>query len=388
MLVCSILFRLRYSENPSHDKLATSRGWRVRWAASRNSTALEKTGRSTSSGCSNFFDANGIDGAEKKRAVFLSVIGAATYKTLRNLLSPIKPGEKSYLELVDVMTKHFKPTPSEIVERFKFHSRTRRPGESVGVFVAELRSLAEFCNFRDTLEVMLRDRIVCGINDDAIQKRLLAEPALNYEKAVEMAMNMETAAQSMKELKGRADSSTTHTPPHHQVHRTSATPVSSTSSQVESGPSTCYRCGFRGHTVSQCRADKNVVCHQCGKKGHMRRACRSRQKTQQSSQQSAGMGNFRTVRQLEEDEEESDSQSLSGSPLCHVKSSAVHHSPPIRVKVKLDECLVGMEVDTGAAVSIMSEAIFRELWPTRELLPSQIRLQAYSKAPIPGILHC
>ena len=62
-------------------------------------------------------------------------------------------------------------------------------------------------------------------------------------------MNMETAAQSMKELKGRADSSATHTPPHHQVHRTGATPVSSTSAQVESGPSTCYRCGFRGHTV-------------------------------------------------------------------------------------------------------------------------------------------
>lgn len=120
----------------------------------------------------------------------------------------------------------------------------------------------------------------------------------------------------------------------------------------------------------------------------MRRACRSRQKTQQSSQQSAGMGNFRTVCQLEEDEEESDSQSLSGSPLCHVKSSAVHHSPPIRVKVKLDECLVGMEVDTGAAVSIMSEAIFRVLWPTRELLPSQIRLQAYSKAPIPVVGYC
>ena len=120
----------------------------------------------------------------------------------------------------------------------------------------------------------------------------------------------------------------------------------------------------------------------------MRRACRSRQKTQQSSQQSAGMGNFRTVCQLEEDEEESDSQSLSGPPLCHVKSSAVHHSPPIRVKVKLDECLVGMEVDTGAAVSIMSEAIFRVLWPTRELLPSQIRLQAYSKAPIPVVGYC
>ena len=41
-----------------------------------------------------FFDANGI-ADEKKRAVFLSVVGAATYKTLRDLLSPTKPNKKS-----------------------------------------------------------------------------------------------------------------------------------------------------------------------------------------------------------------------------------------------------------------------------------------------------
>jgi hypothetical protein len=77
-----------------------------------------------------FSVANGIDGAEKKRAVFLSVIGPSTYKTLRNLLSPDKPGDKSYASLVDTLSKHFKPAPSEIVERFRFNSRIRRPGES------------------------------------------------------------------------------------------------------------------------------------------------------------------------------------------------------------------------------------------------------------------
>ena len=61
-------------------------------------------------------------------------------------------------------------------------------------FVAELRSLAEFCNFGGTLEVMIRDRIVCGINDTAVQKRLLAEPGLTYAKAVEIAQGAETAA--------------------------------------------------------------------------------------------------------------------------------------------------------------------------------------------------
>ena len=43
-----------------------------------------------------FFSANGVDDADKKRSVLRTVIGAATYKTLRNILSPEKPGEKPY----------------------------------------------------------------------------------------------------------------------------------------------------------------------------------------------------------------------------------------------------------------------------------------------------
>ena len=70
-----------------------------------------------------FFDANGITDGDKQRAVLLTIVGAATYKTLRNLVSPSKPGGKTYKELVEALSKHFNPTPSVIVERFKFYSR-------------------------------------------------------------------------------------------------------------------------------------------------------------------------------------------------------------------------------------------------------------------------
>ena len=93
-----------------------------------------------------FFAANGIDDAAKKRAVLLSVVGAVTYKILRSIVSPSKPGEKSYAELVEALSKYFKPTPSEIVERFKFHSRVRKAGESIANYVAELRSLQFRCD--------------------------------------------------------------------------------------------------------------------------------------------------------------------------------------------------------------------------------------------------
>lgn len=41
-----------------------------------------------------------------------------------------------------------------------------------------------------------------------------------------------------------------------------------------------------------------------------------------------------------------------------------------------------MEVDTGAAVSIMSQTTFDELWPNRSKAPSMVRLQSYSAEPI------
>ena len=48
------------------------------------------------------FVAYGITTAEKKRAILLSVIGDDTYKLLSSLLSPDKPGDKSFDELVAV----------------------------------------------------------------------------------------------------------------------------------------------------------------------------------------------------------------------------------------------------------------------------------------------
>ena len=41
-----------------------------------------------------FFAANSIAEDEKKHSVFLTMIGAATYKVLRDLVAPAKPGTK------------------------------------------------------------------------------------------------------------------------------------------------------------------------------------------------------------------------------------------------------------------------------------------------------
>ena len=134
-----------------------------------------------------YFVANDVRTAEKQRAVLLSAVGGQTYQLIRNLLTPTKPTEVTFAEIVDaVLQKHVQPRPSIIVERFNFHSRARRQGEDVSTYVAELRKLSEHCKFGTALNDMLWDRLVCGIVDQRIQRRLLAEPDLTFAKALEL----------------------------------------------------------------------------------------------------------------------------------------------------------------------------------------------------------
>ena len=110
----------------------------------------------------------GIKDARKKD-VFLAVFGPQPYKLLKSLVAAAKPGDKEYNQLVQLLTQHFELAPSEIVRRYHFNSRIQQKGESVATYVSELRGLAQFYNFGESLETMLRDHVVCAINDKLIQ---------------------------------------------------------------------------------------------------------------------------------------------------------------------------------------------------------------------------
>ncbi len=133
-----------------------------------------------------YFEANDIEDKDKKRSIFLSVIGAKTYKLLRGLIRPEIPNKLSYEELSQAIRNHYVPKPSVIVQRYKFNTRVRGNDESISTFMAELRTLSEHCEFGVSLDEMLRDRLVCGVNEDRIQRRLLAEPVLDLKKALKL----------------------------------------------------------------------------------------------------------------------------------------------------------------------------------------------------------
>ena len=133
-----------------------------------------------------FFEANEIAAANRV-AVFLSGIGGGTYSLLRNLQVPTLPKDKTLDEIVDVLTKHYEPKTLVIAEGFQFHRRNQAVGESVAEYIAELRRLTRHCEFGAYLDDALRDRFVCGLQSETIQKKLLMETDLTFQRAVENA---------------------------------------------------------------------------------------------------------------------------------------------------------------------------------------------------------
>ena len=220
-------------------------------------------------------------------------VGSGTHDVsiARSLIAPANPSDKTFEELTEVLKTHFNPEPSEIVERYKFHTRIRRPGETVATYLSELRALSVSCNFGPVLDDMLRDRLVCGINDDQMQERLLSEPKLTLEKATKIAHSVESAVQNVRQLQSVQPMQESR----EGVHKVGSSPLHTR----EKSAITCYPCGKTGHQSARCR-HKGAKCYSCGKVGHLQAVCRS--KPSQDSEQPKSQQPH-SVRQVKETEE-------------------------------------------------------------------------------------
>ena len=138
-----------------------------------------------------FFTANDIP--DRKTPVFLRVVGGSTYGLLRNLVAPANLKDKSFEEIVKVFKAHFEAKLIIIAERYRFHRREQAPDESVTAYLAKLHHLAATCTFDDYLDQALRDRLVCGLQSESIQRSLQSETDLDLSRAVKVAQGMEAA---------------------------------------------------------------------------------------------------------------------------------------------------------------------------------------------------
>ena len=326
-----------------------------------------------------YFVANDIHAAEKKRAILLTVVGPTTYRLLKTLVSPQKLDEFTFAELVETAAKHFSPKPSVIVKRFEFNSRRQREGEVISAYVAELRKIAEHCNYGRVLNDMLRDRLVCGTHNKGIQRRLLVESELTYDKALELALAAEAAEKDALRLTGdnaedggsTAVDTGTATATETTVNKLRDPPPRDTPADTGGGkhrgadkPS-CYRCGGK-HLASSCPC-KDFICHYCKKKGHLAKLCHKKNKGKAAQ-------NHLVMEDSHTDSEED------GGEYELYQIRTVRHKPFTAV-VMVNGAAIPMEIDTGASVSVVGEETFKTIQegPSAvELRNTTARLRTYT----------
>lgn len=313
-----------------------------------------------------FLVANNITDNDKKKAVFLSLCGPSAYEILRSLIAPVKVKDKHYDEIIQILSNHFAPRTSEIVNRFRFYRRDQQPGESFSIFLKELRQLAEKCGFDAALDTMLRDRIVCGIRDEALQRRLLAEDKITLKRAQEMCLAQEVAARSVAIIQqetATASNAPTASNVNRIDNRTDGFSKHKQKSVLNMNKSKwkCYRCDNE-HSAETC-VYKTARCRYCEKEGHIERACLRKKKQLETR---------RSVNIVEECE---DNASADNSFMLEMESQEqLDFEPSIKnlqthkaagkftITVKLNNKPHTMEVDSGAAFSVIGQFDFQRLF--------------------------
>ena len=219
---------------------------------------------------------------------------------------------------------------------------------------------------------MLRDRLVCGVNDPQIQKRLLAEDRLTFKKALEISLALEAATKDTKQLQA-AISTTTPGYPAVLMHKVREGEKSLQSIK-------CYRCGKANHKAPECRY-KDSVCSKCKKRGHLAKVCRNTKSTLSQSRSEPSQTNI-VIPEAQAPEEY--------QLFSILEEGTRNHTKPLTVLVNINDQSVKMEIDTGSAVSIMSESLFSSVFKTANLQETETKLCTYSgeQLPVKGKFTC
>ena len=208
---------------------------------------------------------------------------------------------------------------------------------------------------------------MCGVHDTRVQPRLLAEQNFTFKKAFQICQSAKVEEKNARELQMSQMYKVPSLLGYHQSPNSKESPT----------PLPCYWCGSKQHSAKDC-CFKTAECHHCRKKGHIAKVCRSKN---QRGQHQQGPGSSATAKpgRTHHVDEVPPLAEVEDSPysLYHVSAGT---AAPICAIVKVNGTNLRMEVDTGASLSLVSEATYLNLWQSNppQLQPTEKVLSTYS----------
>ena len=217
---------------------------------------------------------------KNKTSYYLAYIGKQAYRRLKDLAFPDKPSTKKVEDLQKLLESHLCPVNYEAAEREKFHNLRRKSEESFRSFLLRIQQQAAKCDFGSALEEQMRDRIIAGVADQEVKRKLLKEKALTFKaakKIIEEWNDVNSALHHTEEIlhvrNNRSDRQ------RQTLKHTTGQPIDRSKDRRNGA---CDSCGG-AHSRQSCKF-RQAECFKYRRKGHIKRVCRALRKDIQTVQ--------------------------------------------------------------------------------------------------------
>ncbi|UYV71623.1 hypothetical protein LAZ67_8003894, partial [Cordylochernes scorpioides] len=302
----------------------------------------------------------------RQRAILKHILGEKTvsiYKTFRVTENEAYPSIK---EMLDMLSKHFKPFKNIIQIRNNFFTSVQKKGQGITEFVTELKQLAQECEFEELAESLIRDRFIIGMIDQEVKKKLLEDPQLTLPKAISVATIAESVCvqiASWEEKQAMIE----------KINKNTWEKNRSRVEKAKAGPSIantrneCKWCGQQ-HTYGNCPAYRKT-CNACGKLNHFAAVCRTRR-----------------IRNLIS-ENEGDESFEGGINVNKVLVKTVR-SDKWSAVISINGNKTSVHLDTGAQINVLPQKVI-SLWPAKPIIkPTSLKAYAYGHSELPIVGKC
>ncbi|UYV76696.1 K02A2.6-like, partial [Cordylochernes scorpioides] len=213
----------------------------------------------------------------------------------------------------------------------------------------KLKKQANKCNFGLNIEEHLRDKFIAGVSNQVILKRLLQEPELTFNMAVNIATTIESVDCNVLKMKSYAETK-----------------------EINKLHSKCKHCGKMNHHSDRCFF-RNSFCYSCKQLGHISTVCHSKSKN----------GYF----QPRKSEASAHGESFSGKNGESINNIEYLTNKFESILYVFDIKFLA-EIDTGAALTTMSKDLFLKYFEHVKLFPSKCYLTDYQGKGISSIGEC
>ncbi|KAG8137945.1 hypothetical protein E2320_003888 [Naja naja] len=231
-----------------------------------------------------FLEANSLQDTteQRKRPLFLRYCGNCLYKAARTLAAPKDVEIMEWKELQKMLEEYYAPAASSLAHRLDFYCREQKPGETINDYLRSPRDIAAGCEF-ENVEITLRDRIVVGMRDLRLQRKLITKKSISLKEPKQQKsqknqqlklrnLSVHSAWGTTSKYQGEGDIGELSEEEEEEIHRVK--PDRRSGPQGTSQRPLWY-VGCKGNHPRVVCKFRDTICCQCKRRGHIVEACRA-----------------------------------------------------------------------------------------------------------------